>query len=389
LARLLTPSDYGLVSFILAIVEIVKTIADLGIDTLSVREFAITRQQDKLATLASNIALSKSLCSVIAYLVMFCLIWLYHDPQQTLIGTILGVLVFTTLAANLPLDYFQAQLRMHEVALPVILVNACTVAILYLLSQFYSNTIAFISVLPVGEMALAFVLWRAFRNEIHFSFADATFDTVFYLLRRSLPIAGTAILVTLYTRLDIVLLNHFLDSAEVGYYSVAYRMTEPFQMIAVAFGMSVYSHMSQVVAGHSVEAQRSARRYIAGTLSYGLVSAGLLVLIAPLFIQSFLPAYMLAIPILKILAFALIFRTVNGCLTSLIQAYGYYLNITYIALWNLVAISGLLLICLPFWGATGAAWALLIGEAINTLIQLFTWRRTQRHFNQLSSVHPL
>ena len=157
----------------------------------------------------------------------------------------------------------------------------------------------------------------------------------------------------------------------VAYYSVAFRMTEPFLFIASALGSSMYSHVSTTLISNSISRARFLLiRYTIGILFYGLVCCALLVLVAPITIHRLLPDYSQAIPILQILALALVFRTVNIPLNSTILAFGRFAIITYVAIFNLIVISGFLFYFVPLYGARGAAFCLLIGEGINTGIHL-------------------
>ncbi|HEY0605074.1 MAG TPA: polysaccharide biosynthesis C-terminal domain-containing protein, partial [Herpetosiphonaceae bacterium] len=126
-------------------------------------------------------------------------------------------------------------------------------------------------------------------------------------------------------------------------------------------------------------------RYAAITFGYGALCGLALALIAPLVIQWLLPQYTPAITILRILAIALIFRTLNSCLTSTIQAYGHFSWITRLAVFNLFVISGLLWVLVPLWGAPGAALSLLCGEMLNTLIQLVLVKQTVARQRQILS----
>jgi O-antigen/teichoic acid export membrane protein len=103
--------------------------------------------------------------------------------------------------------------------------------------------------------------------------------------------------------------------------------------------------------------------------SYGLGICLVLLLVAPPLIQAFLPQYQNSIPILRILAAAIVFRTPTASLTCMIQAYGHYRWITYVSVWNLGFIAVMLAILVPRMSSIGAAYSLLIGEVVNVLIQ--------------------
>jgi len=282
---------------------------------------------------------------------------------------VLGLLVLTGVWGNLYVDYFQARLRVKQVFLPVVLVNVATIVAAAAFLMVDRRVIPGIAILPLSEAVSLSILARYFNRELGFAKGRVQLAASLQLLRRSLPVAGTLIIAILYTRLDVLILGSFVDVATVGYYGVALRMTEPFQLMMAALAISMYSHLSTTLATSRQNIRHLIVRYGLGTIAYGFASCMVLAVVAPIAIRSLLPKYGPAIPVLQVLAVAVIFRTLNACLTSVIHAYGRFAWVTAVATWNLFAIGLLLWILIPKLGAPGAALALLVGEMMNTLIQ--------------------
>jgi len=376
IARFASPVEFGYVAFGLSIAEIAKVIADFGLDTFSVRELAITQDVKAKQRFLSILAFTKLLCGLLVYIILLIFFVFRQDIAPVGIMAILGLLVLTGLWSNLTITYFQAHLRVNEIIVPVIVTNIISIFIIALLSVFKPNILLGLVVLPVAETINMLILLQHLRREVTLTREKWQLAEVLKLLHRGLPIAVTVILVTLYTRLDVVVLKSFLGAEAVAYYSIAFRMTEPFLFIASALGSSMYSHVSTTLINNSISRARFLlTRYATGLLFYGLICCILLTLIAPIVINRLLPDYSPAIPILQILALALIFRTVNIPLNSTILAFGRFAIITYVAIFNLILISASLFYFVPQYGAQGAAFCLLIGEGINTGIHLaiLTW----------------
>jgi O-antigen/teichoic acid export membrane protein len=126
-------------------------------------------------------------------------------------------------------------------------------------------------------------------------------------------------------------------------------------------------------------------RYIVGTLGYGVAAALALGLLAPPLIERLLPAYAPAVPILRILSAALVFRTLNATLAGIIQGSGRFKLLTGIALWNLGFVLVLLHLLVGRFQAPGAALALLIGEAVNSGIELVVVSRILARRREVAS----
>ena len=65
-----------------------------------------------------------------------------------------------------------------------------------------------------------------------------------YLFKEALPLALSSIVWVIYYRIDIVMLSMMMGDAEVGLYSAAYKLCEPFSIIPYALLVSLFPIMS-------------------------------------------------------------------------------------------------------------------------------------------------
>jgi O-antigen/teichoic acid export membrane protein len=279
-----------------------------------------------------------------------------------------GLLLITTAASNFSINYFQARLRIPEILWPIIANNVLALCLVALSLSLYPSALLGVAILPAAEAVNALILYRYFNKNVRLGKAQQS--DVWALMQRGLPIAISIIIVAVYTRLDVIVLERFFDKSIVGEYGVAFRCTEPFQLVTSAFAITAYSHLSAILDQRKfTEANKFILKYGSMIFSYGLGICLALLLVAPPLIQAFLPQYQNSIPILRILAAAIVFRTPTASLTCMIQAYGHYRWITYVSVWNLCFIGVMLAILVPKMSAIGAAYSLLIGEVVNVLIQ--------------------
>lgn len=371
IAKFTNNSDFGVVSVAVALAEIGKVAADFGTDTLSLKEYAIEEDPSRVRKFAKIMAKTKLLCCLLVYTGLAT----YYLATQTMahaaIGLVAGLLLITTSASNFSINYFQARLRILEILWPIIANNVLTVCLVALALYLNPNPLIGVAILPLAEAVNALILHYYFQRQVPFWQTKVARSDILILLHKGLPIAISILLVAFYSRLDVIALQQFaIDKALIGDYGVAFRCTEPFQLVTSAFAITAYSHLSAILAHRKfAEADRFILRYGSLIFTYGLAICGLLVLFAPPLIETFLPQYTASIPILRILAAAIVFRTPTASLTCMIQAYGYYRWITYVSAWNLSFIAALLFILVPRMSSIGAAYALLIGEVVNTVIQ--------------------
>jgi O-antigen/teichoic acid export membrane protein len=370
IAKFTNSQEFGMVSVAVALAEIGKVVADFGTDTLSLKEYAIASEPQRLSKFAGTVAHAKFVCCLVVYAGLSAYFLAVETLPHALIGIVAGLLLITTSASNFSINYFQARLRIPEILWPIIANNFVALGLVALVLKLYPSALLGVAILPAAEAVNALILYLYFRKNVRLKLFQVDRATVWNLLRQGLPIAISIIIVAIYTRLDVIVLEKFFSKSIVGEYGVAFRCTEPFQLVTSAFAITAYSHLSAILDQRKFpEANKFIVKYGSMILTYGLVICGFLLLVAPPLIQAFLPQYQNSIPILRVLAAAIIFRTPSASLTCMIQAYGHYRWITYVSVWNLLFIASMLAILVPRMSAIGAAYSLLIGEVVNVLIQ--------------------
>ncbi len=370
IAKFTNSQEFGMVSVAVALAEIGKVVADFGTDTLSLKEYAIASEPQRLSKFAGTVAQTKFVCCLVVYAGLSVYFLAVETLPNALIGIVAGLLLITTSFSNFSINYFQARLRIPEILWPIVTNNLVALVLVALVLQLYPSALLGVAILPVAEAVNALILYLYFRKNVRLELKQIDRTDVWALLCQGLPIAVSIIIVAIYTRLDVIVLEKFFDKSIVGEYGVAFRCTEPFQLVTSAFAITAYSHLSAILDQQKFkEANKFIVKYGSMILTYGLLICGFLLLVAPPLIQVFLPQYQNSIPILRVLAAAIIFRTPSASLTCMIQAYGHYRLITYVSVWNLLFIATLLAILVPRISAIGAAYSLLIGEVVNVLIQ--------------------
>ncbi len=168
------------------------------------------------------------------------------------IGMVAGLLLITTSASNFSINYFQARLRITEILWPIVANNVLSVCMVALALSLYSNALIGVAILPAAEAVNGLILYHYFRRQV--PRGSAGWAEVKALLQRGLPIAISILIVAVYSRLDVIVLQMFFDKATIGDYGVAFRCTEPFQLVTSAFAITAYSHLSGILANRQFPA---------------------------------------------------------------------------------------------------------------------------------------
>jgi len=388
IARAVQPPEFGRLVLALSVVEVGKVLADFGMDTLAIREYALAADRAAVGEFAASFAWCRILCALVVQTAVVAWFLAMQPPATALVGVVLSFTVWTSVLQGFSLDWFQARLRVLRVLWPALTANLLGgLAAAYAVVQLPGLEAKAI-VLPALELLVGGVLLLALRGEEAWTFGRPSAARMRALWRASVPIAVTAILIMLYSRLDVFVMAGQLPAVDLARYGIAFRCTEPFQMAAAVFGLSVYSRFvawfkppdgTGAVPASSTLGP-AVLRFVGGTLVYGVAVAVGISALAPAAIARFLPGYVTAVPPLLLLAVVLVFRTLNATLAGIVQAAGRFHAMALLAAWNLALVFVLLLILVPRAGAEGAALALLFAEGINTVFQL-VWvsRIVSRH----------
>lgn len=189
------------------------------------------------------------------------------------------------------------------------------------------------------------------------------------LLHSSWPLGALLLLNAIYFRIDTVVLSFWRTPAEVGWYSLAYRVIESALFFPAMFGGLLLPRLTEAATGGH---QSRLRQYLTQSLGLQLVVVGFIIITLLMRAEAIIyfiadASFSPAAPILQLLSVAL------G-----IMFFGNIFGFTMIALHkqnSLLKIYGVLavantignILTVPRWGMTAAAVTTIITEAIATI----------------------
>ena len=185
------------------------------------------------------------------------------------------------------------------------------------------------------------------------------------IVRRAIPLGAAIVLSVAYTRTAVFVLDALEGSGAVGTYGVAMKLTEPLAILPAALLAAVFP----AIVGRRAEGDPAAERLRALTT---LVLAGCGVLVAAVGVTAgpwlidllYGTQYAGATAPFQILAVAVLFTFVNYALTHFVIAHD--LHRRYLAYTATVFLLNLVLclVLVPRFGPVGAAWAVVLSEAV-------------------------
>ncbi|MBI3610001.1 MAG: flippase [Nitrospirae bacterium] len=367
IARKFGPADFGRLSLALSVVELFRFAADLGIDTVLIRQFSINRlSAEKLLGNSLILKLTTATAGYLATVFLFRIFYGRIDALNLLF--ILSATIYTTLFINAFVSYYQAKLRMAEIVGSNAMCAAAYVFLTLLGLSMNWSLATLCVIMPLSELANLYLIYKVYKRSSSLTFS---FDPqiIRHLLREGFPVAFSNIMVVTYMRLDQLMLGWFKGETAIGEYAAAFRVTEPFMLVFTSLSISLYASLSGAWDGPRARIRTTALRVIGPTVVITFCIASLLSLFSQDIMGLISKAYTHSSEALRLLGWAMMFKAVNAQLTAIINSKGLYRIITVTALLNLAINVSLNLLLIPRYGIIGAAWSVVLTEGVNTILQ--------------------
>ena len=238
-ARYLGPERYGLLSYANSFVGIFLAFATLGLDEIVVRELVKTPEQREII-LGSSFFLKLVGTLLMWTAILAAVPFTKNDLQTNILITIIAFgAVFQ--AFNVIDFNFQAKVKSKYVvhAQFVQLIVSSIVKIILVVNE--SPLIWFASVYCMDAIVLAIgLVFVYFYNGENIFCWTCSFETSKYLLRDSWPLIFAGVVVSVYMKIDQVMIKEMLGAKEVGLYAAAVKLSEAWYFLPLAITSSLF-----------------------------------------------------------------------------------------------------------------------------------------------------
>ena len=239
-ARYLGPEQFGLLSYAQSFVFLFTAIATLGLDSIVVRELVKDNsQRNVLLGTAFALKLIGSLC--ILPLLWFGVQFTSNDSYTNLLIFIIASgTIFQSF--NVIDFYYQSSVLSKYVAFANTITLAISSIIKIVLILNEASLLAFAIVGVFDTVILALGLIYFYWQKTHHSLREWQFDKVVAkrLLSDSWPLIISSVMVSLYMKIDQVMIKEMLDNNAVGQYAAAVRISEAWYFIPMAICNSIF-----------------------------------------------------------------------------------------------------------------------------------------------------
>lgn len=364
-ARYLGPDQFGLMNYVLSYVTLFSVLASFGLDNIEIRELAKPGVR-KETILGTSFAIRLVFAVVTILLILVTLLLFEADRYTSSMIMVYSLsLIFRTLMVIR--NYFTAIVENEYIVKAEItrsLIGSGLKVVLLLghcsLTWFIVAT-AFDTVLVGGGYLYAY---RKRAGRIRAWKVDAS--VAWMLIREAFPLllSGTAVVV--YQRIDTVMIRNMIGNASAGQFSVAARVMELAVFIPVVIAQTV-TPLLVVAHQGDVKQYGPKRQQFMDVMVWSsvAVACSVSILAGPAIRLLFGEEYLLAIPVLQIMAWKTVFVALSAGSGQLIIVEGIHRYAVIRNLMGGVACVFLNLLLIPHYGIVGSAIAAVLTMAVS------------------------
>ncbi len=240
-ARYLGPEQFGQYSYVFSYVMLFSTVGTLGLNEVVTRE--LIRRPDEQNDILGTSFLLRLLGSIFMMFLIFAVLRLQGGTKETSNLVYIISVAVALQCFNVVNFYFQAKVLSRFVVI------SNTAGILF------SNSLKIIFILT--KMPLIYFVWVYFfeilftvllltifflNDNKSFNYKNLVFNNKVakYLLKDSWPYIFSGLLVTIYMKIDQVMIKEMKSTLDVGVYAAAVRLSEVWYFVPMAISSSVF-----------------------------------------------------------------------------------------------------------------------------------------------------
>ena len=381
MARYLGPGDFGSLNYAMAFVGLFAALASLGLQNIVVRDL-VRRPQQQDELIASAFVL-RLVGATLAIGLAFTVISLLR-PDDPVARTLVLIMSVALLPQAVDLVDYRNQASMN--ARPIVLIrNAAflvfsSIKIAIILNQ---GSILMFAVAFSAEtivVAIAFMVYaRASGWAIRLRSASRA--ECLRLLKEIWPLILAGVSVTIYMRIDQIMLGEMLNDEAVGLFAAAVRISEIWYFMPAAV-MAAAAPVLTRLHRESPQLYQDKTLSVIRLLVWTGIAAGFLFLVLSRFLVAWLygPSYLGSADVLVIHGWTGVFVGLNA-----VSAY-WLVNAGRLKLTMLQTLAGagvnvvLNLVLIPEFGIVGAASATIVSQAVSSLFLNYLFGATRDLF---------
>ena len=237
--RYLGPKNFGLYSYAMSFFALFGAFSTLGLESIVTREIVKNpAKKDEINGTVFYLRLAGSFTAIV-----FVAIILFLTGEETYTAILVIILSASYLFQSFSvIEYYfrgTVQAKYNAYALSASVVLSSTLKIIFILIK--ASLIYFVFAVVFEYITLAIGLVMVYRyNKLSILSWKYSGNLAMSLLKDSLPLILSGLVVLVYMRIDQIMIKHMIDNVSVGYYSAAVRICEALYFIPVTLCNSIF-----------------------------------------------------------------------------------------------------------------------------------------------------
>ncbi|WP_079474765.1 flippase [Marinococcus halophilus] len=376
-ARFLGPDQFGVINYLLAVVNILGPITALGMVGVLVRD--LVRNPEQQNEMLGTSFVLKFIAALICSLALVVFSVFYEtDPLLIWFTVVFSLSLLFKPFENVKL-YYESIVKSKYVALSESMV-VMTAAVLKIVLVLLQAELIYFVIVYAGEVAMMSFGKIIFLRKNDMSLLNWRFrkSLVKPLLARSLPLIFSSMAAAIYMKVDQVMLRFIIDEAAVGVYAVAARMSEIWYFIPIAVVTSVFPALIKLREKDSVRYYRRLQAVFDILFLLAFSLAAVVTFISEPFINiAFGEEYSASAAILSIHIWAGIFAFMRQGLSKWLINENYLKFSLYSQGGGAIINIALNFVLIPLYAGIGAAIATISAFFISTYLVCFFTKKTR------------
>lgn len=370
-ARFLGPSNYGLIGYAGAYTAFFMAFCTLGINSILVKEFVL--KPDNEGEIIGTTLILRVISSFLSSILIIIIVSIVDVGEKTTLYVVALCSIGTVFHVFEVFNYwFQAKLQSKVTAAASLLAYTVTAIYKVILIVTGKSVYWFAFATSIDYICIAIVLLIAYfkfgGKKLRFSFLCAK-----DLLKQSYHFILSSLMVSIYGQTDKLMLKQMISETEVGYYSTATAICSMWCFVLTAIIDSFYPSIIEASEKDEALFKKRNKQLYAMIFYISVFVSVIFFIFSPLIIKilygnEFLPA----VNPLRIVTWYTAFSYLGVARNAWIVCEKRQKYLKY--LYALAAVANIILnlIFIPLFGASGAAIASLISEALVSVILPFS-----------------
>lgn len=237
-ARYLGPENFGYLNYAQSFIIILSIFTMLGFDNIVVRE--ITKDLHNNQTIVSTTITLKIIASIVFCLMFFISFKAFSNDEIEI--SLIGILIFIPIiqSFNIIDFYFQSRVLSKYVVIAnsIALIFSSSFKIYFILGSYDLIYFAIPLLLEVVFISIGYIyFYKSIEKSFKYKF---NLSLAFKILKSSIPLMSSGLVMVLYTRIDQIMIQNIMDSKDVGLYAAAIRICEILMFLPLVVTSSLF-----------------------------------------------------------------------------------------------------------------------------------------------------